>query len=54
MYFSYDPRDNAAYLRFAEKPAGVETIRVSDELWVDIAPRLFPQQLGSQPGGNGL
>ncbi len=38
MKLTYDPRHNLAYLRFQEKTAGVETIRVSDELNVDIAP----------------
>jgi uncharacterized protein YuzE len=35
---SYDPRYNIAYLRFHERTAEVETIQVSDELNVDIAP----------------
>jgi len=38
MELSYDPRYNIAYLRFHEKTAAVETIRVSDELNIDIAP----------------
>ena len=40
MKLTYDPRYNIAYLRLHEKTAeaGVETIRVSDELHVDIAP----------------
>jgi uncharacterized protein YuzE len=38
MILSYDPRHNIAYLRLHEKTAEVETIRVSDELNVDIAP----------------
>ena len=38
MRFTYDPRYNIAYIRFQEKQADVETIRVSDELIVDIAP----------------
>ncbi|MBI4714691.1 MAG: DUF2283 domain-containing protein [Nitrospirae bacterium] len=38
MKLTYDPRYNIAYLRFHEKTAEVETIRVSDELNVDIAP----------------
>ena len=38
MRFSYDPRYNIAYIRFQEKPAEVEAIKVSDELIVDIAP----------------
>jgi uncharacterized protein YuzE len=36
--FTYDPRYNVAYIRFQEKGADVEAIRVSDELIVDIAP----------------
>ena len=38
MKLTYDPRHNIAYLRLHEKTAQVETIRVSDELNVDIAP----------------
>lgn len=38
MRFSYDPRYNIAYFRFQEKLAEVETIRISDELVVDMAP----------------
>jgi uncharacterized protein YuzE len=35
---TYDPRYNIAYLRLQEKTAQVETIRISDELNVDLAP----------------
>lgn len=38
MRFTYDPRYNIAYIRFQEKGAQVEAIRLSDELIVDIAP----------------
>jgi uncharacterized protein YuzE len=38
MKLTYDPRYNIAYIRLQEKTAQVETIRVSDELNVDIAP----------------
>ena len=38
MRFTYDPRYNIAYIRFQEKRADVETIRISDELVVDMAP----------------
>lgn len=38
MRFSYDPRYNIAYIRFHEKSTEVETIRISDELNVDMAP----------------
>ncbi len=38
MRLSYDPRHNIAYLRLGERLVQVETIRVSDELNVDIAP----------------
>ena len=38
MELSYDPRYNVAYFRLREKTTGVETIRVSDELNVDVAP----------------
>jgi uncharacterized protein YuzE len=40
MKLTYDPRYNIAYLRFAERADGVEveTVPVSDELNVDLAP----------------
>lgn len=38
MKFTYDPRHNVAYIRLHEKKTEVETIRISDELVVDIAP----------------
>jgi uncharacterized protein YuzE len=38
MKLTYDPRYNIAYLRLHEKPVEVETIKISDELNVDIAP----------------
>ena len=38
MKFTYDPRYSIAYLRFQEKQAQVESIQLSDELVVDLAP----------------
>ncbi len=38
MQFTYDPRYNIAYLKLHEKTAEVETIRVSEELQIDITP----------------
>ena len=38
MKLTYDPRYNIAYLRFQEKTARVETLHLSDELNVDMAP----------------
>jgi len=38
MDISYDPGYNIAYIRFREKSSGVETIRISDELNIDISP----------------
>jgi uncharacterized protein YuzE len=38
MKLTYDPRHNIAYLRLAEQTAQVETVRVSEELNVDLAP----------------
>jgi len=38
MKLTYDPRHNIAYLRLAEPAAEVETVRVSDELNVDLTP----------------
>jgi uncharacterized protein YuzE len=38
MKLTYDPKCNIAYLRLHEKTAQVTTIRVSDELNVDMTP----------------
>jgi uncharacterized protein YuzE len=38
MTFSYEPRYDITYIRFHEKRADVESIRISDELVVGIAP----------------
>ncbi|MCI0631610.1 MAG: DUF2283 domain-containing protein [Phycisphaerales bacterium] len=38
MKLTYDPKYNVAYIHLREKPAEVETIHLSDELKVDIAP----------------
>jgi len=35
---TYDPRYNVAYIHLKEKTAEVETIRISEELNVDLAP----------------
>ncbi len=38
MKISYDPISNIAYICFQEKTALVETIQVSKEMNIDIAP----------------
>ncbi len=38
MRFTYGPRRNVAYIRFHEKRIDVESIRISEELIVDMAP----------------
>lgn len=38
MRFTYDPRYNIAYIRFSEKITGVETLKISDELNIDLTP----------------
>ena len=38
MKLTYDPKHNIAYIRLHEKKEAVETIRLSDEMNVDIAP----------------
>jgi len=38
MKFTYDTRYNIAYIRFHEKSNEVETVKISDELVVDMAP----------------
>jgi len=35
---TYDPQHNIAYIRLREKTGSVETIRLSDELNIDLAP----------------
>ncbi|MFQ5793723.1 MAG: DUF2283 domain-containing protein [Candidatus Bipolaricaulia bacterium] len=38
MKLTYDPRCDIAYIHLKEKPAEVETIRVSDALNINLAP----------------
>lgn len=38
MKLTYDPRYNIAYLALRDKTEQVETIRISDELNIDLAP----------------
>ena len=38
MKLTYDPRYNIAYIYLQQKTAQVETIQVSEEMNVDIAP----------------
>jgi uncharacterized protein YuzE len=38
MKLTYDPRYNIGYLQLHEKTGQVETIRISDELNIDMAP----------------
>ncbi len=38
MKVTYDPRYNIAYLRFREKQEEVETLKLSDEILIDLAP----------------
>ncbi|HEX5078357.1 MAG TPA: DUF2283 domain-containing protein [Geminicoccaceae bacterium] len=38
MKLTYDPGRNIAYIRLRERSGQVETIRVSDELNIDLAP----------------
>ena len=37
MRFAYDPKYNIAYLKFQEKSTEVHTLKVSDELNIDLA-----------------
>jgi len=37
MQLTYDPKNNIAYIRLREKTAEVETIRISEELNIDLA-----------------
>jgi uncharacterized protein YuzE len=38
MKISYDPKYNIAYIKVREKIAEVETLRISDEINIDITP----------------
>lgn len=38
MKLSYDPKYNIAYIRFHEKLGQVTTIKISDDMNIDIAP----------------
>jgi uncharacterized protein YuzE len=38
IQLTYDPRNNIAYIRLREKSAEVETLRISGELNIDLAP----------------
>jgi len=38
MKLTYDPNCNIAYISFRDKPEQVQTIQVSEDLNVDIAP----------------
>ena len=38
MKLSYDPKYNVAYMRFHEKLGPVTTIKISDDMNIDIAP----------------
>jgi uncharacterized protein YuzE len=38
MRLTYDPRYNVAYIRLRDRTEQVETLRVSDELNIDLAP----------------
>ncbi len=37
MRFTYDPKYNIAYLKFQEKSAEDQTLKISDELNIDLA-----------------
>jgi len=38
MKLIYDPKHNIGYIHFREKPAQVETVHISEELNIDLAP----------------
>ena len=47
MKLTYDPRYNIAYIRLSEADAQVETVKVSEELNIDLSPdgRVFGIEL---------
>ena len=38
MKLTYDPRHNVAYMRLREPATELQTLRISEELLIDIAP----------------
>ena len=44
MKLSYDAKYNVAYLRLHEKTGQVTTIKVSDEMNIDMAPSLWSRK----------
>lgn len=38
MRFTYDPKYNIAYIKIGLRPASVETLKISEELNIDITP----------------
>lgn len=38
MQLTYDPKYNVAYIRLREKQAEIDTIHISDEMNIDLAP----------------
>lgn len=38
MRLTYDPRFNIAYIRFRQKSTEVQSVKISEELIVDMAP----------------
>jgi uncharacterized protein YuzE len=38
MRLTYDPTYNVAYIRLHEKTASVTTLKISDEMNIDVAP----------------
>lgn len=38
MKLTYDPRYNIAYIALRDKPEQVETVHISEELNIDLAP----------------
>ena len=58
MKLTYDPKQNIAYIRFRDDTTEAETIRLSEDLLVDLAPdgRLYGIELlnaNEQPSGIG-
>ena len=41
MRLSYDPKYNIGYLRFHEKSGPVTTLKISEDMNIDIAPRRY-------------
>lgn len=48
MKIKYDPEVDAAYISFKKGPTQVTTLRLSEDVAVDLGPHLEPRRLSTQ------